>query len=420
MSETTQVVVVGGGYAGVTAANRLTKRDDVAVTLVNPRPQFVERIRLHQRVAGTHSAVVDYASVLADGVRLEVATAERIDAAGRRLVLADGGTLGYDYLVYAAGSTGATPTVPGAAEHAFPLTSLEEADRLVPALAAAGPAARVTVVGAGPSGIETASELAEQGHAVTMVCGDLLGPYLHPNGRRAVTAALARLGVAIVAGPGATVTAVTADAVQLADGRDLPSDVTVWTAGFRAAGLAARSGLSTDDAGRLRTDETLTSVDDDRIVAAGDAGTPSGLAYRMSCQAAGQLGAAAGDTVLARLAGREPRPATVGFVGQCLSLGRGDGLFQFAGRGDVPVRAFLGGRRGSRAGAWLKELICRSTVLQLTWEARRPGLIRYPAFIGDPRRPAALRDRQQETVHDTVQDTMQETTAPDVVPAASA
>jgi len=186
MSHRTQIVVVGGGYAGVTAANRLMKRDDVTVTLVNDRRQFVERIRLHQRAAGTHGAVVDYADVLADEVRLEVATVDRIDAPARRLVLADGSTLAYDYLVYAAGSTGATPTVPGAAEHAYPLTSLEEADRLVPALAAAGPAARVTVVGAGPSGIETASELAEQGRTVTLVCGDLLGPYLHPKGRRAV------------------------------------------------------------------------------------------------------------------------------------------------------------------------------------------------------------------------------------------
>ncbi|MFE5294411.1 NAD(P)/FAD-dependent oxidoreductase [Isoptericola sp. NPDC056618] len=407
MSDATQVVVVGGGYAGVMAANRLTARDDVAVTLVNARPVFVERIRLHQRTAGSHDAVADYGELLADAVRLRVATAERIDADGRRLVLADGDTLAYDYLVYAVGSTSAAPQVPGAAEHAYPLASLEEADRLAPALAAAGPGARVTVVGAGPSGIEVASELAEQGRAVTLVCGDLLGPYLHPNGRRAVAAALARLGVEVVAGPGATVTAVTADAVQLADGRDLPSDVTIWAVGFAVPDLAARSGLTTDAEGRLRTDETLTSLDDDRIVAAGDAGTPSGLPYRMSCQAAGQLGGAAADTVLARLAGTEPAPAAVAFLGQCLSLGRGVGLFQFANRGDVPVRAFLGGRVGARAGAWLKELVCRSTVLQLTWEARRPGVLRYPSFVGDPRRAAALRDRRQETV------------APDVVPTAS-
>ncbi len=46
-----EVIVIGGGCAGVLAANRPTSRDDVAVTLVNPRPTFVERLRLHQLVA---------------------------------------------------------------------------------------------------------------------------------------------------------------------------------------------------------------------------------------------------------------------------------------------------------------------------------------------------------------------------------
>ena len=45
----TRVVVIGGGYAGTMAANRLV-RPDINVTLVNPRPAFVERIRLHQHV----------------------------------------------------------------------------------------------------------------------------------------------------------------------------------------------------------------------------------------------------------------------------------------------------------------------------------------------------------------------------------
>ena len=91
MTQNTQVVVVGGGYAGVMAANRLTQRDDVAVTLVNPRPTFVERIRLHQLVGGSDDAVVDYREVLAAGVRLVVDSATRIDAAERRVTLAAGG-----------------------------------------------------------------------------------------------------------------------------------------------------------------------------------------------------------------------------------------------------------------------------------------------------------------------------------------
>jgi NADH dehydrogenase FAD-containing subunit len=46
MAGNTDVVVIGGGYAGVLAANRLTQRDDVTVTLINARSTFVERILL--------------------------------------------------------------------------------------------------------------------------------------------------------------------------------------------------------------------------------------------------------------------------------------------------------------------------------------------------------------------------------------
>ena len=84
MTENTEVIVVGGGYAGVMAANRLTRRNGVTVTLINPRPAFVERIRLHQLVTGSDDALVDYPKVLASGVTLVVDTVTRIDAAGRQ------------------------------------------------------------------------------------------------------------------------------------------------------------------------------------------------------------------------------------------------------------------------------------------------------------------------------------------------
>lgn len=56
LTENTDVVVIGGGYAGVLAANRLTQRDDGTVTLINARPTFVERIRLHQLMGGSYDA----------------------------------------------------------------------------------------------------------------------------------------------------------------------------------------------------------------------------------------------------------------------------------------------------------------------------------------------------------------------------
>lgn len=394
MTAQSRVVVVGGGYAGVTAANRLTRGDDVAVTLVNARPVFVERIRLHQLVGGSDDAVVDYSTVLADSIRLVVDTVERIDPDARRVLLASGGAIGYDYLVYAPGSGRALTAVPGAAEFALPIADLADAERLRDALAAAGGSAPVAVVGGGPAGIETAAELAEQGHDVTLFCAGQLGPSLHPRARRVVASRLAALGVTVEDGPASRVTAVTRDAVELSGGRRIPSAVTVWATGFGVPDLARRSGLTTDALGRLATDETLTSVDDDRIVAAGDSAAPSGLPVRMSCQAAGPLGGHAADTVLHRIAGERPTPFVLGFVGLCLSLGRGSGIFQFEHRDDSATAVHIAGR----AGAAVKELVCWGTVKQLTIEARHPGATRLPAAFGDRKRRRMLAGPDAVTV----------------------
>jgi len=392
MAENTDVVVIGGGYAGVMAANRLTQRDDVTVTLINPRPSFVQRIRLHQLVGGSHNAVVDYREVLAERIRLVVDTVTRIHAPERSITLATGGSVGYDYLIYAVGSASADSRVPGAAEFAYPIATLEAAKRLRSVINAAPTTAAVTVVGAGPTGIETAAELAEQGRKVTLVCGGVLGPYLHPRGRRSVAKQLAKLGVIVLEGPGATVTAVTRDVVQLNDGRELPSTVTVWTGGFGVPDLAVRSGLSTDGLGRLLTDETLTSVDDVRIVAAGDSAAPSDLPFRMSCQAAVQLGPQAAATVLSRIAGEQPAPINVGFAGQCISLGRRAGIFQFAHRNDTARALYLGGRPGAK----LKELICKHTVKQLAYEARNPGSRAW--WMKDDKRQQLLQAKRGEAL----------------------
>ncbi|MFD3869482.1 NAD(P)/FAD-dependent oxidoreductase [Streptomyces sp. NPDC058623] len=394
MNSNTNVVVIGGGYAGVMAANRLTLRDDVTVTLVNQRPSFVHRIRLHQLVADTDSAVVEYGEVLTERVSLVVDTVTKVDAAARSVQLASGDSLGFDYLIYAVGSGSAAPTVPGADEYAYPIATLEDAQRLRLVLDAAPAPAAVTVVGAGPTGIETAAELAETGRAVTLVCGGVLGPYLHARGRRSVTRRLANLGVSVLEGPDTKVTAVTRDAVQLSGGRTLPSGVTVWTVGFGVPDLAARSGLSTDALGRLLTDETLTSVDDDRIVAAGDSATPSALSPRMSCQAAMPMGARAADTVLSRIGGEQPATFNQVFGAQCISLGRRAGIFQFADRFDDAVWFNIGGRPGAK----LKELVCKVVIKHLADEAGEPGAYKlHLKTRGDTRRQL-VQDMQAETL----------------------
>ena len=373
-AKNTRVLVIGGGYAGVLAANHLRLNKNIDITVVNPRPSFVERIRLHQFVTGSDDAVVDYATVLGQGIGLTVDSVTRIDAAARRVELASGkglgyNYLGYDYLIYAVGSTGTAPTVPGAAEFAYPISEYEHATLLREALEGAAADAPICVVGAGPTGLETAAELAEEGRRVTLVCGRVLGPYLSTRARRAATRRMTKLGVAVIDGPGATVTEVLPDAVLLADGRRLTSAVTIWTAGFGVPDLAARSGLSTDAIGRLLTDETLTSIDDPHIVAAGDASAPSGLPLRMSCQAAIPLGAQAANTVLSRIAGTAPKPINQAFTGQSISLGRSAGLIQIARLDDKVVPLYIGGRAAAR----IKESICKGTISFLSREARKPG-----------------------------------------------
>lgn len=365
---THNVVVIGGGYAGTTAANHLRMRADVNVTLVNARPKFVERIRLHQFVAGNYDATVDYRSLLGEGIDLVIDSVERIDTAARKVELGVGHPLDYDYVIYAVGSTGVVPAaVPGAAEFAYPIAELEHALKLRDVIAELHPDAPITVVGAGLTGIETASELAEQGRSVTLVCGGQLAPSLSEPGRRSIAKWMAKHGVAVLEDD--VVAEVRRDAVVFADGAVRPSAVTIWTAGFGVPDLAAASGLHTDAMGRLLTDETLTCMDDPRIVAAGDCVAPSGQPLRMSCQAAGPLGAQAANTVLSRIAGTAPPVIDQAFVGSCVSLGRHAATVQLARKDDSPVNYYLGGRFGAK----VKEAICKGTLWGLRREARKPG-----------------------------------------------
>src|SRR6185437_11145046 len=105
-AQRTHIVVIGGGYAGMLAANHLRLNADLDITVVNPRPMFVQRIRLHQMIAGSGNAAVDYGTLLGEGVRLVVDNADRINTAAGTVELTSGAVLNYDYLVYAVGSTG--------------------------------------------------------------------------------------------------------------------------------------------------------------------------------------------------------------------------------------------------------------------------------------------------------------------------
>lgn len=382
----TKVLIIGGGYAGAIAANRLRKRHDIDITVINPRPEFVERVRLHQFVAGTGTATADFGTLLGDGIRLVVDTATRIDPDARTVALASGRALEYDYLIYAVGSTGTIPSaVRGAAEFAFSVAELESAKRLQARFDTLALDADITVVGAGLTGIETAAELAEQGRHVTIVCGGVLAPSLSGRVRRYIAKWLTQHNVTVLENE--KVAEVRSDTVLLMGGAVRPSAATIWAAGFGVPKLASNSGLSTDEVGRLLTDETLTSLDDDRIVATGDAAAPSGQPLRMSCQATGPLGAQAANTVLSRIAGTAPAAIDLALVGSCVSLGRHAAARQFAHKDDVAMDIYL---RGG-LGAAYKEFSSKLSMKKIRQEARRPGSIFWPKGGPRPEQPVMQR-----------------------------
>lgn len=391
---TFRVVVIGAGYAGCVAANRVAHalarrraQARVEVTVVNPRADFVERIRLHQLAAGSRrAATLPLARVLHPSVRLVVGTALRIDAA-QRAVICDGWSLPYDALVFAIGSQPSS-TTPGVASHAF-LLDLEGANALRLRLSSLPRGGVVTVVGGGLTGIETATEIAERRRdlSVHLVTARPVGGGLSPSGRARVVSTLGRLGV--IRHEGATVTEVRDGLVVLGEAT-LAFDICVWAGPMSVPPLATHSMLATDHLGRLIVDEYLRHPDYPEIIGAGDAvALPEhvGSHLRMSCAAALPLGARAGDAVLAAIDSIDrntvtPAPAAVGFMMQCISLGREGGVVQLVRADDVPRRLAVSGR----PAAVVKELICRWTILSMTMERTLP--IAHVGSRGPKRAPS--------------------------------
>jgi NADH dehydrogenase FAD-containing subunit len=211
---TTRIVVLGAGYSGQPAARLLARARDVAVTIVNERDQFVERVRLHQLAAGERLRERPLTELMADtGVEVVIDRVTAIDPDAKSVVLAGGSTLPYDTLVYALGSRMDVAAVPGVAEHAYSVAIAEEAARLRARVPSGGV---VTVVGGGLTGIEAATELAEQHPElkVRLVTGDVLGERLSEKGRRHLRRTFARLGIEVR--ERAAVAEVRADGVVLA------------------------------------------------------------------------------------------------------------------------------------------------------------------------------------------------------------
>lgn len=363
-----RVVILGAGYAGISAAKRLAGTD-AKVTVINPRAVFVERIRLHQLVAGTHQARLPLRQLLPSAVSCIQASASAIDTARRGVRLDDGTELGFDYLVYALGSTARIDTIPGAERHAVGIGEWEAARTARARIRELRAGAPLTVVGGGLTGLELATELAGTGPAIRLVTSGALAPSVSVRGRAYLREHLRRSGVQLL--EETEVVEVGANKIRLAEGDALESELTVLTTAFATPSLAADSGLDTAANGALLVRPDLVSTSSPRVIGAGDAALLEADPLRMSCQAAIPLGTHAAESVLAMHADIEPRSVRPKYTGQCISLGRGAALWQLTNRRDVPRERMLTGR----AGATVKEGICSGTT-RLMLNPRLPR-VRY-------------------------------------------
>ncbi|MCI4045698.1 FAD-dependent oxidoreductase [Streptomyces sp. TRM75563] len=356
-----RILVLGAGYAGAFAAGSLARRlspADTEVTVVNAEPVFVERMRLHQLAAGRDITPRRLTDLFAGtGVRLRVARVTAVDPE-RRIVSVTGedgdGELGYDTLLYTLGSRVADHGVPGVAEHAFDVAGRPSALRLrdrLDRLDGRGGSGTVLVVGEGLTGIETATEIAESrpGLSVALAARGELGAWLSPGARLHLREAFDRLGVTVHEHTG--IEAVGATYAVGADGTSLPAEATVWTAGFAVDPIASAAGLEVTEDGRIVVDDTMRSVSHPGVYAAGDSACAIGANGRplpMSCASAGHTNMQATDAIVGRLTGRRVSSVKKTYIGNHISLGRYDAIFQMVD-GDVRAKSwFVGGRKAAR------------------------------------------------------------------------
>jgi NADH:quinone reductase (non-electrogenic) len=352
-----QVVVLGAGYTGLMAALRVARKGrrlGAKVVLVNPSDRFVERLRMHQIAAGEELEHYSISEMVADtGIEFVRGFATRIAPELQNVVVEENGgrrVVPYDYLVYAIGSGANIRTVPGADLHAYTLDSPQSARRFARRLTDLQDHGAVAVCGNGLTGIEAAAEVAESFPSlhVSLIGREEPGVMMGPKARRYLHATLERLGIDVLTG--ATVTKVLPEAVELNSDGAVPTDVCLWTTGFWASDLAKTAAVQVDDRDRIIVDGSLRSVSHPQIFAVGDAAAvrqPWGEIHG-TCQSGIPTAVHAADSCIRLIKNKNPKRFRFGYIHQPVSLGRKDGVIQFAKPDDTPRKLYLKGKRAAR------------------------------------------------------------------------
>lgn len=379
VSSPSRIVIVGGGFAGLSAAKRFerlaVRGAPIDVTVVS-ESNFMLFTPMLAEVASSalepsHISAPVRATV--PHTRFRHAAVEEIDPVGRAVRLATGDRIGYDHLLLAVGSVPHFLDLPGVEEHALTLKDLDDAmvlrDRVIGLLERADhvepdPLERqrlltFVVAGGGFAGTEMIAELFDLVHGVLH-----LYPGITPDEPRFVLVhsrdrilpeLSAELGAYAVERLrargiefrlGVRVAAATAQDVLLGDGDRIPTRTFVWTAGNRPSPLVANLGGDHAANGALITDTSLRASGLDRVWAVGDCARipdvdADGAPFPPTAQHALRQGKVAADNIAAVLAGREPAVFRFATIGVLVALGH------------RTAAAEIRGRRFSGLAAWL-------------------------------------------------------------------
>ena len=370
-------VIVGGGFAGVACARKLAAHPDLHVTLID-RNDYHQFQPLLYQVATSMLAAADIAYPLRkiaaeyDGFETKRAEVVAIDPVARTVTTRRGETYTADYIVLAAGSQPNFFGTPGA-EHAFPLYSLDDAERLKtriiqafeeadsdPRLVDEG-ALQFVVVGGGPTGVEVAGALSEMirttmMHEFTSLAprakvhlvdhGTVLLKMFMDKGHAYAARILVKDGVDLRLGVG--VKAIGPGHVTLSDGSTIKTRCVIWGGGLMAAPVAGASGLPQGRGGRIDVAPDFTVAGFPGVLAIGDiANIPAkgGKTHPQLGSVALQSGSWAAKTILADLERKDAKPFSYLDKGTMAMIGRGAAIAQVKGielHGKLAFGAWLG------------------------------------------------------------------------------
>ncbi len=372
MARLPQVIIIGGGFAGLEAARRL-RNVACDVTVVDRHNHHVFQPLLYQ-VATAGLSPGDIASpirwILRKQQRLRVllATVERIDSKAKQIHLDGGDVLAYDYLIVAAGAAHSYFGHDDWAEAAPGLKTLDDALAIRRRLLLAFEEAErepnpvyqrrlltFVLIGGGPTGVEMAGALAEiarqalksefdavdpaSARIILVEAGPSILPAFPPDLRESARRALVRLGVDVRVGQ--AVTKVEDGAVWIGDER-IDAHTILWAAGVQAAPLSRDLGPGLDRAGRVIVEPDLSVAGHPGVFVAGDLANFShqtGKPLPGVAQVAKQEGRHAAANVARLISGSATKPFRFIDPGNMATIGRNAAIADF---GFLHVSGYLG------------------------------------------------------------------------------